>query len=105
MGGLTACLIDHMVFLRQAIFLCYYQNAQGTVINHILARGSDVTATAVECRFQHLRLLQLHNLLKIEVLGVPSIRMTLLTHIGLYTRLFIRITTVPFTGPFKPSSE
>lgn len=102
---LMAFLIDHMFFLQWAIFLCYYQNTQWTVINHILAQGSEMTATAVECRFRHLWLLQLHNILTIDVLGVPSIQMTLLAHTTLYTRLFIRITTVPFIGLLKVSSE
>ena len=75
------------------------------MINHILAQGSEMTATAVECRFRHLWLLQLHNILMIDVLGVPSIQMTLLAHITLYTRLFIRITTVPFIGLLKLSSK
>lgn len=100
-----AFLIDHMVLLCQAIFLCYYHNTQWTVINHILAHSSEITATAVECRFQHLWLLQLHNLLMTDVLGVPSIQMTLLAHVGLYARLFIRITTALFIVPLKPSSE
>lgn len=75
------------------------------MINHILAQGSEMTAAAVECRFRHLWLLQLHNILTIDVLGVPSIQMTLLAHTTLYTRLFIRITTVPFIGLLKPSSD
>lgn len=100
-----AFLIDHVLFLGEAIFLCYYQNTKWTVINHIFVHSSEMIATVVECSFQHLWLLQLHNLLMTDVLGVPSIQMAILAHIGLYARLFIRITSAHFIVPFKPSSE